>query len=108
MNENMIKFLKLVQENPTLRIIPLVKFEVVGGDDFYRWLGSIGDSRIDEFFLPRDSDRYFLKSNGIAALEDYYDCDCLDHNLDSLSIEECVAQTPWEKVIVVHIDLPEE
>lgn len=108
MNENTIKFLKLVQENPTLRIIPLVEFEVVGGDDFYRWMGSIGDSRIDEFFLPGDSDRYFLKSRDTYALEDYYDCDCLDHNLDSLSIEERVAQTPWEKVIVVNIDLPEE
>lgn len=36
MNENMIKFIKLVQENPTLRIIPLVDYEVVGGDDFFQ------------------------------------------------------------------------
>lgn len=108
MNENMTKFLKLIQENPTLRIIPFVDYEVVGGDDFFRWMGSIGDSHIDEFFLPGDSDRYFLKSKDILALEDYYDRYCLDHNLDSLSIEERVAQTPWEKVIVVYIDLPEE
>lgn len=108
MSENMIKFIKLIQENPTLRIIPLVDYEVVGGDDFFRWMGSIGDSHIDEFFLPGDSDRYFLKSEDMYDLEDYYDHECLDHNLDSLSIEECVKQTPWEKVIIVHIDLPEE
>lgn len=64
---------------------------------FFRWMGSIGDSHVDEFFLPGDSDRYFLKSKDMLDLEDYYDCGCSDHNLDSLSVEECVKQTPWEK-----------
>ena len=45
MNEHTQKFLELVKENPELRIIPMVEFEVVGGDDYFRWMGAFGESR---------------------------------------------------------------
>ena len=57
MNENTQNFLKLVQENPDLPIVPIVHYEVIGSDDYSYWLGSFGKAFVGEYTCYND--RYF-------------------------------------------------
>lgn len=57
MNENTQSLLKLVIENPDLPIVPMVHYEVVGGDDCGYWLGSFGKAVVGEYTCYND--RYF-------------------------------------------------
>ena len=57
MNENAQIFLKLVKENPDLPIVPMVHYEVIGGDDYSYWLGSFGKAVVGEYAIYND--RYF-------------------------------------------------
>ena len=64
-------FLKLVTENPTLPVIPMVDNEVVG-DSWGRWMGLFGYSYISEYALYEENyydDRESFK-------EAYYDNNC--------------------------------
>lgn len=47
-------FVKLVEENPTLPVIAMVDGEIVCGDDYYRWLGSVGNVELGEYVLFDD------------------------------------------------------
>lgn len=57
MSENTQNFLKLVKESPDLPIVPMVHYEVIGGDDYSYWLGSFGKAVIGEYAIYND--RYF-------------------------------------------------
>jgi len=112
--ENVNSLLKLIAENPELRIVPMVDSEVVCGDDFKWWQGSWGKSEIDEIYIG--DERIYFKSLDCEDLEqDYIDEICFDDKYKNLSDEEFgkkaakhVNRLPWEKVIVVRINLPEE
>ena len=49
-------FLKLVKKNPTLPIVPMVDYEIVG-EDWSRWLGAFGSAYVGEYACY--DDRYF-------------------------------------------------
>jgi hypothetical protein len=53
---NTEKFLQLVKENPTLPIVPMVYYEVVG-EDYGSWVGSFGSAYVGEYTMFYD--RYF-------------------------------------------------
>lgn len=59
-SEKLMQLLELMQANPELPVIPCVDGDVVGGDEYYCWLGSWGESAVQE-----------LQSN----LEDSYETD---------------------------------
>lgn len=48
-NYTVRKLADLIRDNPMLEVIPMIEYEVVAGDDFYRWAGSIGESSIKEY-----------------------------------------------------------
>lgn len=98
-----------MQENPELPVIPFVDGEIVG-DDWGRWIGSWGSVRLDEYLFPRYEDQPIL----FRSDDDV--CETLERflaikELDELESEEEYRKAydalPWEKVIVVNIDLPE-
>lgn len=61
-------FLKLVKKNPTLPIIPMVDWEIVG-DEWGRWMGAFGYAEVGEYALY--DDRYYTDREEFT--ERYYD-----------------------------------
>ncbi|MGL6017020.1 MAG: hypothetical protein ACRCZU_13255 [Selenomonadaceae bacterium] len=49
--ENVNSLLKLIAENPELRIVPMVDSEIVADDNHSRWSGSWGISSVDEMWI---------------------------------------------------------
>lgn len=45
-SEKLMQLLELMQANPELPVIPCVDGDVVGGDEYYCWLGSWGESAV--------------------------------------------------------------
>ena len=110
--KNLNMLLKLMKENPTLRVMPMVEFEVVCSDDYTRWLGRFGKSDIDYAWC--DEEEIFFKSNSVDNLinkrVEILEC---DESLKDLSYEELekiaekeVEELEWEKVITVNITTP--
>ena len=118
-------FLKLIKKNPTLPIVPMVDYEIVG-DGFGWWMGAWGDAYVGEYACY--DDRFFEDREDFK--EKYYDNNCdelcemfnyepftngytkeefeankenekrLDEHLDRLAEELFI------KAIIVHIELP--
>ena len=80
---NIEKFLNLIKENPTLPVVPMVDYEVVG-DEWGRWMGSFGYSEIGEYALYED--RYY---EGRESFKEVY----YDNNDDELN--ERFGYTPY-------------
>lgn len=105
--ENVVELLKIVQENPDLRIVPMVDSEIVADDGFNWWVGSFGSARVDEIFA-KDERLYIRSADEDGLVEDLY-CDFEDSLSDEEAMkkaEDLVDQYEWEKVITVKINLP--
>lgn len=50
-SEKLAQLLELMQANPELPVIPCVDGDVVSGDEYYCWLGSWGESAVQEFIM---------------------------------------------------------
>lgn len=53
-SEKLMQLLELMQANPELPVIPCVDGDVVGGDEYYCWLGSWGESAVQEFIIGKE------------------------------------------------------
>lgn len=112
-NENLLKLIELVKENPKLRVVPLVDSAVVIDDGYSYWLGSIGKPRLDDIYMP--ADHIYLKSNDKDELvEQFLDDRYFDAIFQTYPEKEQyqkakahVASLSWEPVIVVPIQTPE-
>ncbi|GEM_PF-6167357 len=101
--KNIQNLLKLIQENPYLRIVPLVDTECVPGDEFNSWVASWGQSRIEEICESINKERIYIKSEDYDDLVD--DMMCLGVETDE-EARKCVDGYAWEKVIIVEINMP--
>jgi hypothetical protein len=107
---NIKGLLKLIKENPTLEIVPMVDNEVCGGDDFGSWMGSWGKGAIDEVY-HQDDRIYFRSTDEDEISENIFNHleDCNPSWSDSYleeKTEEKEKEVEWEKVIVVRINTP--
>ena len=104
------ELLKHIQENPDLPIVPMVDGEIVGSDEYRRWLGGWGSSRIDEYLVGEER-LYFREDDDSdeidATLTDrgIFSGDCED--MSDEEIKAAYAALPWTKAIIVNIDLPD-
>lgn len=105
--QNWEEFLKLIQENPDLPVVPMVDYEIVL-EDYGRWIGAWGSSCIGEYLLGEER-VHFREDDDPAEVEsvllekygyDYY----LDINGEREA--KAYAEMPWIKAIIVNIDLP--
>lgn len=112
--ENIQALLKLIAENPDLSIVPMVDSDVVADDEYSSCLGSWGKPKID-FRYDKSEQIYFKnRDSDFEDLEDKYITDHWgEQKFEALSDEEQselarkkVDELPWEKVIVVYIELP--
>lgn len=108
--ENVQELLRLIQENPDLRIIPMVYTECVGDDCHCSWASSWGKARIDEVWFS-DEKIYALSLDFDELVEDEYERllpeNCTDEAYKEKiekQAEENVNAYDWEKVILVDID----
>lgn len=97
-----VQLFRLIKENPTLRVLPLVDTECVPSDDYNSWVAQWGTARIEEIWEDNNYERIFQKSYDFDDLvqkvmdEDEYD-------LNEEEAEKIVNNFTWEKVIVVKI-----
>lgn len=110
MNTNIKKLVELITKHPDREVIAMVDHEVVWDDGYSRWIGRIGDVRIDEYYWT-DFDIYFKSKNTEELKEDYLDMaydnykhECFtDDDWDRLG-DEYIDGLEWIEAIVVNID----
>ena len=125
-------FLKLVKKNPTLPIIPMVDWEIVG-DEWGRWMGAFGYAEVGEYAIYDDryytdredfTERYYdLNDEALCEKFSYEPCinsfalsqgKCTQEQLKENEINEKrlneyldkVAEEYFVKAIIVNIDMP--
>lgn len=106
--QNREEFLKLIQENPDIPIVPMVDGKIPWDDCGY-WIGAWGSARIDEYLLVNNSEYVVFKSDDdvFDVLERYLS----DEEFEKLPETESECRPiydalPWTKAIVVYIELP--
>ena len=106
---NTEKFLKLVQENPDLPIIPMVDEEVVADDCSSYWMGEWGYSEVTEYYIGKER-VHFRSDDEEEALGDMVGCKYYEtkDGRDILSLsddewKELYDSLDWVKAIVVYI-----
>ncbi|WP_038275506.1 hypothetical protein, partial [Ruminiclostridium papyrosolvens] len=90
--------LSLVQENPELRILPLVDTECVPSDDYGSWVARWDTAEIDYVLVKNE--RTNRKS---ADFEDLVDEVMHDFDFSDEKARKIVDGYEWEKVILVNI-----
>ncbi|RAU96797.1 hypothetical protein [Paenibacillus sp. YN15] len=105
--ENVLELIRLIAENPELRILPMVDSEIVADEGYCSWVGCFGEAQVDEVFSK--GERLYIRSDDEEGLiEEVYD------NLDGPITDEEAEETAkeivsgyeWEKVILVRIACP--
>ena len=85
-SEKLTQLLELMQANPELPVIPCVDGDVVGGDEYYCWLGSWGESAVQEFIIGKE--RTYYREDDISEMNDVL-CEHYDPELvDNMTEEE--------------------
>ena len=107
---NIEEFIKLVNENPGVEIIPLVGWDVVGDDTYNYWLGSWGRCELTEYYLGNEGVHLKSENDKEGTLSDldgckyYEDFDGRDlMELTDEQWDELYEGLPWKKAIVVYI-----
>ena len=98
------EFLKLVAENPELKIIAWVDSDVVA-DCCGRWCGSFGEAHIQEYTQVEMYNDWldFVYKDDTEDLENFlYDTT----EMSDEEIAEYINNIEWQKAIFVNIDLP--
>lgn len=98
------QLLELVQQNPGLRVFPLVHWEVCAGDEHSYWSGVFGESKVDEVYI--DDERVWIRSEDEESLiDEVIDETVISFELTTLEehAKKIVDSYEWEKVIVVYI-----
>lgn len=108
-SEKLTQLLELMQANPELPVIPCVDGDVVSGDEYYCWLGSWGESAVQEFVIG--SERTYYREDDISEMNDvlyeHYDPELVD-NMTEEETRAAYNALPWKKAIFVDVHQYEE
>lgn len=107
------KLARLISSHPGLPIIAMVEYEVVGDDESRRWAGSIGSCRVTEYVYTEygsmDGERIWQRHDAGDLVDRMVeDMDGVEYETARQQAWETVDAMPWEKAIILNIDLPEE
>jgi len=110
------EFLKLVQENPELEIIPMVDSDVVAEDGYNWWFASFGSSAVNgccKIRFNKDEPEQLVFCDDTEDYEEHLrdvlwdeDDELSDDEVDK-RVEEVISKIEWTNVIVVSISTPE-
>lgn len=98
------KLLKLVAENPELPVLPMVDYEVVGGD-WGCWGGKWKDSYIGHYLIDRE-DIKFKEDEDPEEMVQRFTTDEEYYNMTAEQMKEFYNSLPWQKAIIVYISTP--
>lgn len=112
-NEKTAKLVKLINENPSLPVVPFVDNEVVSDDCGY-WMGSWRDCDVDEYVcIDKYGENHFYTRGDQDEIEEYFVEKIIDENeslpdedVEKLAHEQAEA-LPWKKAILVYVGTPE-
>ncbi len=109
LDQQQVSDYELVQANPELPVIPCVDGDVVSGDEYYCWLGSWGESAIQEFIIGKE--RTYYREDDICEMNDIlyerYDPELVD-NMTEEETRAAYNALPWKKAIFVEVHQYEE
>lgn len=95
-SEKLTQLLELMQANPELPVVPCVDGDVVGGDEYYCWLGSWGESAVQEFIIGKE--RTYYREEDICEMNDVlyerYDPELVD-NMTEEETRAAYNALPW-------------
>lgn len=112
-NEILNELIKLMEENPKMRVVPMVDYEVCGGDDFCSWAGSLQSVGIDktlngnsehryEDAIQLNEERIYFYSDDSDSIADLF----FDEGFKDDEVDRMVDDLPWDDVIVLIISTP--
>lgn len=105
-DNNLNQLVELTTKYPNLPIVPMVQSEIVQGNEFGRWMGSIGKARHDKFFIGEDR-IYFYDENDIEeCINDsavVWTDDDIPSDKEALRLYRSL---PWIEAIIIDINLP--
>lgn len=98
------EFLKLVQENPDLPIVPMVDGDICGGDAG-RWMAEVGLSALKEYAIDEwyGDGRVLFSGDEDELIESIAEGKYEGTDEDYKRAEE-EAKSMWTKAIIVNID----
>ena len=103
------QLLKLIKENPSLPVVPMVHQDVVADDSYAWWMGEWQSSAVTEYYLGNEC-LHFKDDDEEDVLKDMVGCKfyCTPDGRDITEISdeewnELYASIPWTKCIVVYI-----
>ena len=104
-NDNIQNLIKLILENPGIPVVPLVKSEVVCGNEYSHWYGNIGKVEIEKIYSVPGGAVYCYSD---CELEEVL-CEAIGYtDYDEIETEEeertAFENLPWRTVIVVYIE----
>ncbi len=113
-DEKTAKLVKLINENPSLPVVPLVYSEVVCDDGYSYWVGSWCDCDVDEYVcIDKCGENRFYTRGDQDEIEEYFAEKIIDENeslpdedVEKLAHEQAEA-LPWKKAILVYVGTPE-
>lgn len=109
-NKRIEELLKLIKENPKLKILPMVGEDIVADDSYSYWTAKWGNAEIEEVYS--ENERIYFRSHDEEELEELAFDRLKELNpawSDSYieeKLKEEVNDYPWEKVILVYIVSP--
>lgn len=97
----------LIQQNPTLPIIPMVDHEIVADDTWGYWMGSWGHAAVEHCYHGEERIYFYDEKDMEDLLVEVKGWDWLDTSSEEEDLK-VYRELPWIKCIVVYIDLPEQ
>jgi hypothetical protein len=104
MSNEIDNLLKLIKENPDLKIIPMVHYDCVEDGGGY-WSARWGEASVDEYY--EDDGRIYFKNNDFEDVVNKFYEDGYGTYEDDITEEEAeklVNEVDWVKCIVVYIE----
>lgn len=101
-NDVNAKLARLLTANPELPIVAMVSWDVVGGDEYSWWNGSVFDADIDKVWEGEDG-RMWTWDEATDEPFEFLEHYGIEEESDAKAIER-IEKLPWRKVIVVCVD----
>lgn len=96
------KLVQLLTANPELPIVAMVSWDVVGGDEYSWWNGSVSDADIEMVWEDGDG-RMWTWDEATDNPFDFLEYYGMEEESGIKAIER-IEGLPWKKVIVVCVD----
>lgn len=94
---------RVIAQNPSLPVVPMVHTDIVGGDESAYWSGKFSEVVVTEYFEV-DGKAYFLDEGNIEdSIEAVHGRGYAD-SIPESRLVRVYAGLPWQKAVIVFIN----